>query len=839
MAINVFSGGEVGRTERSDPGQSGTYLIGPRKGCPGRGGSGKARVKSIKGRTIVWNQLAPQEWKEVETTGYLTHEIGRCEKGRKYFISYYINVDPLTVGQKLYGTAVLLSSLGSMYGGIVWSSRSHVVGKDCYFHGIITSANSMNHNLCVYAIPKPGYTSKATFKKVQLFDLTLMFGAGNEPSTPEEFREMFPLDWYDHCEGDLLSVQEKEVRFHQLLDWSRMKVNSGHIGIANDGFMWVAGQNFCMYSDQELCRPKPGHNYIVLGKFRNNSNIESNKFACGFSSSKWEEQYVELTPGQIIDVEFYFRNIAEDDTTYKFWPRFYFPDGISRVVLFKDIQLFDLTEIFGPGNEPLSVSEFKAIFPDLPYVSTPEPVKKKLPLILQATGSNIIEPMEVTNNVALPPGTYRLSGKGSVKIVTDSYLTEQQNEGITSTKSEITKTINHTDKPQSKLQGDASTGKLMVTRSMSAPYFPKTTSNTEIHIPEYLPNGLCSVGQVCDEISDGLVTKRIGSVDLGTLNYIKHTGTLNSSVSYYYCPNTYGAWSDSESHNLGNQFIVSGVRYRRDSAEKVYQGSCPDKTISMSVGGEFRIRDDKYTTPEALKSALSGTVVYYILKTPSRSKIPWDTDYTFNSAGLEEVLPRSGSTPHMVPTQAFIEYQKKLVGYTRTEYLENSGTAYIDTGYKPSQDTRIELSINYPKQVEFYYLFGVRSLHFGIYLRRGNAGMIYETKIPSEVELPVGRGRKELLFYHGSLYWGGQLMQSTSSPDFKCRHNLFLFGCNSDGNATDYFRGKFYGCQIYESGTLVRDFIPAFRDSDGKQGMYEGLEGKFYISPNGSNFEAT
>ena len=31
---------------------------------------------------------------------------------------------------------------------------------------------------------------------MNIFDLTQMFGAGNEPSTVEQFKSMFPLDYY-------------------------------------------------------------------------------------------------------------------------------------------------------------------------------------------------------------------------------------------------------------------------------------------------------------------------------------------------------------------------------------------------------------------------------------------------------------------------------------------------------------------------------------------------------------------------------------------------------------------------------------------------------------------
>ena len=45
-----------------------------------------------------------------------------------------------------------------------------------------------------------------------LIDLTKMFGAGNEPSTPEEFEALFLEDYYPYNEGTLMSIPVNEVR---------------------------------------------------------------------------------------------------------------------------------------------------------------------------------------------------------------------------------------------------------------------------------------------------------------------------------------------------------------------------------------------------------------------------------------------------------------------------------------------------------------------------------------------------------------------------------------------------------------------------------------------------
>ena len=56
-----------------------------------------------------------------------------------------------------------------------------------------------------------GVTVSGLTFKPQLVDLTQMFGAGNEPSTVEEFEAMFPADYYPYCEPTIISSQNDRV----------------------------------------------------------------------------------------------------------------------------------------------------------------------------------------------------------------------------------------------------------------------------------------------------------------------------------------------------------------------------------------------------------------------------------------------------------------------------------------------------------------------------------------------------------------------------------------------------------------------------------------------------
>ena len=54
--------------------------------------------------------------------------------------------------------------------------------------------------------------TKFLINNKNMFDLTRMFGEGNEPSTVEEFEAMFPEDYYPYSEPKLLSFTGKELK---------------------------------------------------------------------------------------------------------------------------------------------------------------------------------------------------------------------------------------------------------------------------------------------------------------------------------------------------------------------------------------------------------------------------------------------------------------------------------------------------------------------------------------------------------------------------------------------------------------------------------------------------
>lgn len=75
----------------------------------------------------------------------------------------------------------------------------------------------------------------------------------------------------------------------------------------------------------------------------------------------------------------------------------------------------------------------------------------------------------------------------------------------------------------------------------------------------------------------------------------------------------------------------------------------------------------------------------------------------------------------------------------------------------------------------------------------------------------------------------------TSAPVGSPNISISIFAQN---NTSWLSKAKLYSCKIYKDTTLVRDFIPAKRVSDGMCGLWDKVNYKFYTDINGNNFTA-
>lgn len=182
-------------------------------------GAKMASVKSIGGKTIVWNQFAIMTDEKDENGLVVTVDRNTSKftiNGKStgdVFIGSRIN-DKSVVGHKILFRLGASIPGTTTYATIEFPNSTYIKGIGG-IRGAIFNVGENTKNFFpwyIYVNETDVVFDNVTFTP-QLFDLTKMFGEGNEPSTVEEFEAMFPADYYPYNAGELMSVPVNEVTY--------------------------------------------------------------------------------------------------------------------------------------------------------------------------------------------------------------------------------------------------------------------------------------------------------------------------------------------------------------------------------------------------------------------------------------------------------------------------------------------------------------------------------------------------------------------------------------------------------------------------------------------------
>lgn len=269
-------------------------------------------VDKVGGKSVVWNQLCnPDEFsyhgsKVSESDGIVT--ITECEsynrykagfravtKGHKYYQTVKIKSDGVNpVGFQNYLFLDIVDKTNSAE-----FTRLSVVGT-CTGSGD-TLVQLFSNNATDYQIIKNSF---------MLFDLTLMFGAGNEP-TAEQFEAMFQAESYPYNPGEIISARTETIiagaesittgfpelrsalAAHDYIDMDGGKVHRKIKSVRIDGDTPIYGVS--VDSDANCCRIvfenqlTPGIIGIKNEKVR--SNIISDRLATISHADYWDDSF--------------------------------------------------------------------------------------------------------------------------------------------------------------------------------------------------------------------------------------------------------------------------------------------------------------------------------------------------------------------------------------------------------------------------------------------------------------------------------------------------------------------------------------------------------------------
>lgn len=183
--------------------------------------------------------------------------------------------------------------------------------------------------------------------------------------------------------------------------------------------------------------------------------------------------------------------------------------------------------------------------------------------------------------------------------------------------------------------------------------------------------------------------------------------------------------------------------------------------------------------------------------------------------------------------------------YQQVEYIESTGTQYIDTGIMPNQNTGFDIEFFTKNKFnstvgEFGSIFGAREgssvneLQLSSYSRENDKGLIRFGTIGRSAGLV--ENTKMQCSLRNKIYTNNDDVTIEFTSDFTTLYPITVFALNNKGNITQHGSVQIFFLKLYNLDTLIRDFVPCYRKSDSVIGLYDLVEQKFYTNQGTGDF---
>lgn len=213
-----------------------------------------------------------------------------------------------------------------------------------------------------------------------------------------------------------------------------------------------------------------------------------------------------------------------------------------------------------------------------------------------------------------------------------------------------------------------------------------------------------------------------------------------------------------------------------------------------------------------------------------------DTIYTTSTCELggDLIIPATN------PTKYGHTFQGWFV-YSILEYIESTGTQYIDTGITINKDSKVDILYSMTSTSATQMPFGTRisasagDAMNGIFRTHGSS------RDTNRVAFGNGGGtNRGIQGYDSSntdynlvIDKNGAVINGTTVATFPTSSitntfPMYIFACNTSGTEDFLASMKLYSFKLYNNNVLVRDFVPVKRLSDNAIGLLDDITGQFF-----------
>lgn len=366
-------------------------------------------------------------------------------------------------------------------------------------------------------------------------------------------------------------------------------------------------------------------------------------------------------------------------------------------------------------------------------------------------------------------------------------------------------------------------------------------------------------------------------IDLGkpfnsdTIEFIYSDATSATSGAYMF--GTYpSATRYLISCNPSNEHVFA---YKGTQVFRATKGQDKCTLYVNPTTGDVKFNDTNYTITAG---TIQSSTNIFLFSASNTGNVPYEISrlarlrvYSFKTWSPDGVLTR-----HIIPAQRLsdnaIGMYDKVSGvffgnkgtgvfiagneivsipkeYERLEYLESSGTEYIDTGIKAIANSKVEMRFNrtaYAGQASVSAIFGgydSNQRNYGLAIDTTTIYWMFGGQSNAKKTFPLNTDYDVVFDAANKTFTVGDYTQSFSSLSLPAQSNgnIYLFTNSAVGSLATYnkqywLKGKIYYFKYCENGTLVRNLFPVRRKADNVLGMLDTVNNVFYTNRGTGSF---
>ena len=168
-------------------------------------------------------------------------------------------------------------------------------------------------------------------------------------------------------------------------------------------------------------------------------------------------------------------------------------------------------------------------------------------------------------------------------------------------------------------------------------------------------------------------------------------------------------------------------------------------------------------------------------------------------------------------------------GYIELAWIQSTGTQFVNSDFKPNQNTRVVMDAYMTAESLPSFFYGSRNssytVNYGLLVNSSGVRSTYNASTLTMSGASIYERAR--IDQNKNVCSVNDVTVTNTTGTFQSEFPLFLFASNEAGTAKYFGFIRMYSCQIYDNGTLVRDYVPCI-NPDGEVGLYDLVTESFF-----------